>query len=77
VPASDAAGPAADRPRFDAELYKQSNVVERSYNVSKQWRALGTRYDKHAVIYRGVAVLRSIIIWLKALGDMPQALMPS
>ncbi len=64
-------------PAFDAELYKQRNVVERSYNVFKQWRALATRYEKHAVIYRGVAVLRSSIIWLKALGDMPQSLMPS
>jgi len=58
-------------PAFDAELYKRRNVVERSYNTFKQWRALATRYDKHAVIYRGVAVLRSITIWLKQLGDMP------
>lgn len=58
-------------PAFDAQLYKRRNVVERSYNTFKQWRALATRYDKHAVIYRGVAVLRSITIWLKQLGDMP------
>ncbi len=58
-------------PTFDAELYKRRNVVERSYNTFKQWRALATRYDKLAVIYRGVAVLNAIISWLKALRDTP------
>ena len=58
-------------PTFNAELYKQRNVVERSYNTFKQWRAIATRYDKLAVIYRGVAVLNAIITWLKALGDTP------
>ncbi len=50
-------------PRFDAVAYRGRNVVERSYNTLKQWRALATRYDKLALIFRG-AVLRSIIIWL-------------
>ncbi len=53
-------------PRFDAVAYRGRNVVERSYNVLKQWRALATRYDKLAFIFRGGAVLRSIIIWLTA-----------
>jgi len=44
--------------------YRRRNVVERSYNTLKQWRALATRYDKLALIFRGGAVLRSIIIWL-------------
>ena len=59
-------------PSFDPEDYKGRNVVERSFNVFKQWRGLATRYDKLAITYRGGAVLRSITIWLKALlGDMP------
>lgn len=59
-------------PAFDSEDYKGRNVVERSFNLFKQWRGLATRYDKLALTYRGGAVLRAITIWLKALlGDMP------
>jgi len=54
-------------PAFDAELYKGRNVVERSFNTVKQWRALATRYDKLAIVYRGAAVLRAITTWLKHL----------
>ena len=58
-------------PAFDAEAYKGRNVVERSFNVLKQWRGLATRYDKLALTYRGGVVLGAIIIWLRALGDTP------
>lgn len=33
-------------PQFDAEDYKGRNVIERGFNVVKQWRGLATRYDK-------------------------------
>lgn len=56
---------------FDAETYRNRNVVERSYNRFKQWRGLATRYDKLAVVFRGGAILRSILIWLTPLGDAP------
>lgn len=49
---------------FDSDRYKQRNVVERCFNRLKQWRAIATRYGKHAVIYRGGIVLASIILWL-------------
>jgi putative transposase len=58
-------------PAFDAQLYKNRNVIERSYNTVKQWRGLATRYDKLAILYRGAAVLRAIVTWLKDLGDTP------
>ena len=51
---------------FDAQAYKGRNVVERSFNKLKDWRGLATRYDKHALIYRGGMVLASIVLWLKA-----------
>ena len=35
-------------PAFDTELYKNRNVIERSFNDYKQWRGLATRYDKLA-----------------------------
>ena len=51
---------------FDAEAYKGRNVAERAFNKLKDWRGLATRYDKHALIYRGGMVLASIVLWLKA-----------
>lgn len=56
-------------PRFDAETYKDRNVVERSFNLTKQWRGLATRYDKLAITYRAAAVLQACIRWLRLLGD--------
>jgi transposase len=66
-------GSAGGRPvTYDTELYKDRNVIERSYETIKQWRGLATRYDKLAVIFRGGAILRSIVIWLRSpLGDTP------
>jgi transposase len=50
---------------FDTETYKNRNVVERSFNLFKQWRGLATRYDKLALTYRGGVVLCAITIWLR------------
>jgi len=51
---------------FDAQEYKKRNIVERAFNKLKQWRGLATRYDKHALIYRGGMVLASMVRWLNA-----------
>ena len=66
-------GSAGGRPvSYNTQRYKDRNVIERSYEQLKQWRGLATRYDKLAVIYRGGAVLRSIILWLRSpVGDSP------
>ena len=58
-------------PSFDAEDYKGRNVVERSFQRTKQWRGIATRYDKHNLNYRGGAVLNAIFLWLKRLCDTP------
>jgi transposase len=50
---------------YDADRYKNRNVVERAFCLLKQWRGLATRYDKHAVHYRGAVVLAAIITWLR------------
>ena len=50
--------------RFDATDYKARNVVERGFNQVKQWRGLATRFDKHALVFRGGMVLRAIVLWL-------------
>jgi len=61
-----ARGKAGGRPpKFDAEVYKQRNVVERGFGRLKQWRAIATRYDKKARNYRAGIVLGAIILcWL-------------
>jgi transposase len=49
---------------IDAHDYKNRNVIERAFNQLKNWRGIATRYDKHALIYRGGVVLASILLWL-------------
>lgn len=47
-------GSAGGRPyKFDAEVYKDRNVVERCFSWIKHWRAIATRYDKKATNYLG------------------------
>jgi transposase len=58
-------------PAFNETLYKQRNLVERSFALLKQWRALATRYDKLAITYRAAAVLSACIAWTRHLGDTP------
>ncbi len=51
-------------PGFDPTTYKGRNVVERSFALAKQWRALATRYDKLAITYRAAVTLSAILTWL-------------
>jgi transposase len=50
---------------YDTQDYKHRNVVERFFNRLKNWRALATRYDKHALTYRGGLILAAILDWLR------------
>ncbi len=52
--------------RFDPDAYRNRNVIERAFNRLKQWRALATRYDKHATIYRGGLVVAALLLWLRS-----------
>ena len=53
-------------PTFDAETYRDRNVVERAFNRLKSWRGIATRYDKHARNYRaGVVVASVVLFWLR------------
>jgi transposase len=57
---------------FDAELYKQRNVVERCFNRLKQFRALATRYAKRVAYYRSEIIIAAIVLWLRTdLQDTP------
>lgn len=59
------------RPGLHTQDYKRRNVIERGFNLIKQWRGLATRYDEIAVVYRGGAVLRAITIWTAHVLDTP------
>jgi putative transposase len=60
-------GSAGGRPvSYDTAEYKNRNVVERCFNQLKNWRGIATRYDKHALVYRGGVVLAAITLWLRA-----------
>ena len=50
---------------YDLQLYKQRNDVAGSLALLKQWRGLATRYDKHALIYRGAVVLAAALAWTR------------
>lgn len=50
---------------YDPVRYKGRNVVERAFCLLKQWRGLATRYDKHAINYRGAVILAAILTWLR------------
>jgi transposase len=49
---------------YDKNAYRGRIVIERAFNGFKHWRGLATRYDKHAVVYRGGPVLAAALIWL-------------
>ena len=50
---------------FDANLYKQRNIVERFFAKIKQYRGLATRYDKLKSQFLGGLTLAAIRISLK------------
>ncbi|UOZ05420.1 transposase [Amycolatopsis sp. WQ 127309] len=52
-------------PAFDAEAYKQPNVVERCFNRLKQIRDLATRYAKRVACYQAELTIAAIVRWLR------------
>jgi hypothetical protein len=65
-------GPAGGRPpALDTETYKRRNVVERTFALTKQWRALATRYDKLAITYRAAVLLAACITWSRVQETRP------
>jgi transposase len=50
--------------RFDRAAYRQRNVVERTINRLKQFRAIATRYEKLPETYHALLVIAAILLWL-------------
>ncbi|WP_371628382.1 MULTISPECIES: IS5 family transposase [unclassified Streptomyces] len=51
-------------PRFNREVYRLRNVVERCFNRLKQWRGLATRYDKTHESFQATVTIASILLWI-------------
>ncbi len=50
--------------RFDKQLYRGRNRVERLINRLKQFRRLATRYEKRAANYQAMLTIAAIMLWL-------------
>lgn len=50
--------------RFDRDLYRERNRVERCINRLKQFRRVATRYEKLAVNYLAMVTIAAILLWL-------------
>ena len=52
-------------PAFSPYLYRYRNLVERFFNKLKHFRAVATRFEKHAENYLALIKLAAIKIWLR------------
>jgi transposase len=55
-----------DKPAFSPFLYRYRNLVERFFNKLKHFRAVATRYEKHAANYLASVKLAAARIWMRA-----------
>lgn len=63
--------PKRGRPlQYDQEAYKKRNVVERCIGRLKQFRRLGTRFEKRAIYFEGMLQLAFLRIYLKKIDDL-------
>jgi transposase len=53
-------------PKFERELYRARNVVERCVNRLKRWRGIATRYAKRAQNYLALLLIAAAMIWLRS-----------
>ena len=49
---------------YDQELYKERNLIERTFNKLKHCRRLATRYDRKALYFRSFLYLAASLLWL-------------
>ena len=52
-------------PAFSPFLYRYRNLIERFFNKLKHFRAIATRFEKHAENYLALVKLAAIRIWLR------------
>lgn len=50
---------------YDADLYKERNIIERLFNKMKNFRRVATRCDKIGIAYLAFVFIVGIYLWLK------------
>lgn len=48
---------------YDANTYRQRNLIERAFCRLKDWRRIATRYDKLANNFASAVAIAAIVIW--------------
>ena len=49
---------------YDRELYKERNLIERTFNKLKRFRRIATRYDRKALYFRSFLCLAASLQWM-------------
>ena len=52
-------------PTFSADAYRARNLIERFFSKLKHFRAVATRYEKHAANYLALVQLAATQIWMR------------
>ena len=52
-------------PSFSPDLYRRRNLIERFFNKLKHFRAIATRYEKHAANFLALVQLAAAKIWMR------------
>lgn len=50
--------------KYDRQLYKERNLIERAFNKLKRFRRIATRYDRKAVYFKSFVYLAASLLWL-------------
>ena len=49
---------------YDRELYKERNLIERTFNKLKRFRRIATRYDRKAIYFKSFLYLAASLMWI-------------
>jgi transposase len=52
------------RGKFNKQIYRERNRVERCFNRLKQFRRIATRYEKNAQNHLAMLTIAAIMLWL-------------
>jgi transposase len=50
---------------YDKHLYRERNVIERTFNKLKQFRRIATRFEKTVINFMALLYLAAWTIWLR------------
>jgi transposase len=48
---------------YDASLYRERNIIERTINRFKDWRRIATRFDRYAFIFLAALSIAAVVTW--------------